>query len=315
MRAVIVNPASSSGRTAARWRRVVAELEAGGEQFEVQLTQGPGDAITMVRRLLADGIRGFVVLGGDGTLGEVVAGCVREDGSGPLHDDIELSVIHQGTGGDLAKGLGIPKDEAGAIACALGGTPRRIDVGAARFVDPSGLEQVRGFVSSANVGMAADVVQQVTGRLKRLGNNGSFAVATVRCLTRNRPRYVRITSRDGLDVQLGIVDIDVCNNRFMGGGMLVAPDAQIDDGEFDVVIISAAGRARLLRTFPKIYSGRHVLDPLVRVERTGELRVEVPAPGAQQEGVVLDGELVGVTPATFTNLARAISVRVPRSEG
>src|SRR5688500_9739264 len=111
MRAIIVNPASASGRTAARWRRIVAALESQGEAFEVLLTTGPGDAIQLARRAIGEGMRGLVVLGGDGTLGEVVAGCLKPDGTGPLSDGIELSIIHQGTGGDLARGLDIPKDE------------------------------------------------------------------------------------------------------------------------------------------------------------------------------------------------------------
>lgn len=320
MRAVIVNPASSSGRTADRWPGIVDALGRDGEQFEVLLTRGCGDAITLTRDAIGDGIRGLVVLGGDGTLGEVVAGCLRADGSGPIVEGLELAVIHQGTGGDLARGLGIPKDEAGAVAVALDGSVRRIDVGVARYRPHPEVEAIadvaddgtrlRGFVSTANVGMAAEVVEKVTGRLKRLGNNGSFAAATVSCLARNRPRPVTLSTREGLEATLDIVDIDVCNNRFMGGGMLVAPDAEFNDGRFDVVVISAAGRARLIRTFPKIYSGRHVDDPLVRVEKTAELSVTAPD-GAQQQGVVLDGELVGTTPATFTVLPGAIGVRVP----
>lgn len=322
MRAAIVNPASASGRTARRWRSIVAALERDGERLDVQLTTGPGDAITIVRRLLADGFRDLVVLGGDGTLGEVVAGCIRPDGSGMARDDIVLSIVHQGTGGDLARGLGIPKDERGAVDVALAGANRRIDVGVATFeahpevtaaadvVD--GTRRSRGFVSTANVGMAAEVVQQVTGPLKRLGSNGAFAVATIRCLASNRPRPVQlhVGADDDAGSRVEIVDLDVCNNRYMGGGMLVAPGAAIDDGRFDVVVIAAAGRARLIRTFPRIYSGRHVHDPLVRVERTDRLRVGVPS-GAQPEGVVLDGELVGRTPAEFRTIPAAISVRVP----
>lgn len=313
MRAAIVNPASDSGRTASRWRSIVARLESDGVPVEVQLTRGPGDGIPIVRRLLDDGIRDLVVLGGDGTIGEVVAGCVRADGLGMVRDDVVLSVIHQGTGGDLVRGLGLPRDESGAIAVALGGVEQRIDVGVASFIGPSG-EQTRGFISTANVGMAAEVVQKVTGRLKRLGHNGSFAAATVSCLTRNRPRAVRIVTDEGLDVDLEIVDIDVCNNSYMGGGMLVAPDAAIDDGWFDVVLIGAAGRLKLIRTFPKIYSGRHIEDPLVRVERTRGLTVQSTGASAP-EGVVLDGELVGHTPATFRVLDRAISMRVAPVRG
>lgn len=322
MRAAIVNPASASGRTARRWRSIVAALERDGERIEVLLTTGPGDAIAIVRRLLEDGVRDLVVLGGDGTLGEVVAGCVRPDGSGMLRDDVVLSIVHQGTGGDLARGLGVPKDEQGAVDVALGGATRRIDVGVATYHALPDVEAAadeledgrrsRGFVSTANVGMAAEVVQQVTGRLKRLGSNAAFAAATVGCLARNRPRPVQlhVGHDDDAGSRVEIVDLDVCNNRYMGGGMLVAPDARIDDGSFDVVIIGAAGRARLIRTFPKIYSGRHVRDALVRVERTDRLRVGVPR-GSEPEGVVLDGELVGRTPAEFRTIPSAISVRVP----
>jgi YegS/Rv2252/BmrU family lipid kinase len=320
MRAVIVNPASASGRTEGRWRRIVAALEAGGEPLDVQLTTGPGDAIACTRRALEAGAHRIVVLGGDGTLGEVVAGCIRPDGTGMVRDDVELAIIHQGTGGDLARGLDVPKVEDAAIDVALNGAVRRIDVGVAEFTTRAGVAPhadpqldgswLRGFVSTANVGMAAEVVQKVTGRLKRLGNNGSFAVATVGCLARNKPRPITLSTREGLAAQLTIVDLDVCNNRFMGGGMLVAPDSSIDDGMFDVIVIAGAGRARLIRTFPKIYSGRHVDDPLVRVERTAELTVSVPE-GADAEGVVLDGELVGSTPATFRVIASALSVRVP----
>lgn len=319
MRAIIVNPASASGRTASRWRRIVASLESNGEAFEVLLTTAPGDAMSLARRAVAEGIVGLVVLGGDGTLGEVVAGCLKPDGSGPLADGIDLSVIHQGTGGDLARGLEIPKDEDSAIAVALGSTRRRIDVGVARFsshpdveaiADVDDGELVRGFVSTACVGMAAEVVERVTGRLKKLGNNGAFAAATVTCLARNRPRPVQLSTREGLDATIDVVDVDICNNRYFGGGMLVAPDARIDDGVFDVVVIRAAGRMKLIRAFPKIYSGRHLHDPLVRVERTNELHVGIPA-GASAEGLVLDGELVGQTPASFQVLPGAICVRVP----
>lgn len=311
MRAVIVNPASASGRTADRWRRIVSALEGDGVRREVELTSGPGDAIRRTRALLADGIRELTILGGDGTIGEVVAGCIRPDGSGMLADDIVLSIVHQGTGGDIARGLGIPKDEAGAVRTEREGTPTRIDVGVATYIPHDGAEpHVRGFASTANVGLAADVVARVGGPLKRFGNNASFALATVSCLARNRPRPVRVTTAEGIDEQLRIVDIDVCNNRFMGGGMLVAPDASFTDGAFDVIMITAASRARLIKTFPKIYSGRHVHDPLVRVERTQRITVQAADGAGGEQGVVLDGEHVGSTPATFTVLPAALSVRI-----
>lgn len=324
MRAAIINPASASGRTASRWRSIVSRIEAHGVHIEVQLTRGPGDGIGLTRRLLQDGFHDFIILGGDGTIGEVVAGCVRPDGSAPLRNDITISVIHQGTGGDLARSLGIPKEEDRAIDVALTGDPLRIDVGIAKFApsqelqvqtaadsDNNGDLLVRGFITTSNIGMAAEVVEQASGRLKKLGNNFSFGLATMRCIGRNRSRSVSIAPDGAPSIDLDVVNIDVCNSRFMGGGMLVAPAASPNDGLLDVVIISAAARTKLLRAFPKIYQGTHVEHPLVRVEKVKTLSVDTPV-GSPAQGVVLDGELIGTTPVTYSVLPSAISVRCPQ---
>jgi diacylglycerol kinase (ATP) len=311
MRAVIINPAAGGGRTDRRWRRIVDALGAHGEQFEVELTSCEGDAIGVTRRLVEDGVRSFVVLGGDGTVGEVVAGCVRADGSGMVEPDVELSIVHQGTGGDVARGLGIPKDEANAIEVARSGARRRIDVGVAHFPGEGAgtAGSTRGFLSCANVGMSAEVVELVTGRLKRLGKQGAFAAATMRCLARNRPRPLLIRTAEGGSFDRDVV-VMAANNQYLGGGMLAAPDALWDDGAFDLVMIAAARRTRLMRAFPRIYSGRHLTLPEVQVERTGSVTLGTPDP-ARPERVVLDGELVGRTPVTFTVLPRALAVRVP----
>ncbi|MCW2959963.1 MAG: diacylglycerol kinase catalytic region [Thermoleophilia bacterium] len=277
-------------------------------QLEVELTSREGAAIGLAQRFVADGFRDIVVLGGDGTIGEVVAGCVLPDGSGMRAADIGLSVIHQGTGGDVAHGLGIPKDEAGALAVARSGALRRVDVGIARFEQGDAL--VRGFLSCANVGMSAEVVELVTGRLKRIGKSGAFAAATLRSLARNRARPMEIRTAEGLELDIDVVDVMAANNRYLGGGMLAAPNAEWDDGLFDLVMIGAARRTTLLRAFPKIYSGRHLSHPIVRVERTASVRL-ASGDAQRPERVVLDGELVGRTPVTFELLPAALGIRVP----
>jgi diacylglycerol kinase family enzyme len=234
--------------------------------------------------------------------------------------DIDLSVIHQGTGGDFALSLGIPKTEDEAIAVALGDQRRRIDASVAFYHVDSQITaladiddanphlRIRGFASCANVGMSSDVVRMVRGRLKRVGNSGAFAVATVRCITRNRERIMSVHA-GGSEVQRGnFVDIAVCTSKYMGGGMFVAPDARPDDGMFDVVMIGGASRFKLLRTFPKIYRGTHVHDPLVSIATCGEVTIDPH--GGRADGVVLDGELVGVTPARFSVIPAALDVRV-----
>ncbi|MCW2950372.1 MAG: uncharacterized protein JWN41_1385 [Thermoleophilia bacterium] len=259
--------------------------------------------------LLARGVRDLIVLGGDGTIGEVVAGCIEHDGHS-MTADVSLACIHQGTGGDFVRALGIPHAQAAAVHTAISGRLRPVDIGVARYIDAhTGAPVTRGFVNVANVGMAAEVVTRDSGSWKRIGRRASFTVATIACLVMNRPRRVRVVTDCGFDKQLAIVDIAIANGTFMGGGMAVAPDAQLDDGELDVIVIGAARRWSLLRVFPRIYSGRHVTHPLVDVVRTRRVHV-ITEDAAMPEGVVLDGELVGHTPAEFAVLPSAIRVRV-----
>jgi diacylglycerol kinase (ATP) len=265
------------------------------------------DAARLARDWVLRGGRELVVLGGDGTVGEVVGGCVADTGDRMLAEGIVLSVVHQGTGGDLVRGIGVPRAAGEAVAVAASGSPRHVDVGVASYTDLAGAQAVRGWVSCCNVGMGADVVARTSGNYRRLGATAGFAASTVATLLRNRPRQVRIGLGGAPPLELGVTDVIAANNRYMGGGMLVAPSASIDDGELDVVVVAGASRTRLLRAFPRIYRGTHVDHPLVRVHRTRELSIE---PHGAPEGVVLDGELVGHTPARFWLLPRSIAFRV-----
>lgn len=308
-RLAIVNPASGSGRTERRWTQIVDALRDRGVDLEVELTTGPCDALRIAREFVTTGGRQLVVLGGDGTLNEVVGGCVAETGDRMLAHGIEIAVVHQGTGGDLARGLGIPKELPHAIAVAAEGDLRTTDVGVAGFLDPAGDRALRGWISCCNVGMGSEVVRRVTTRYKRLGDTAGFALGTIATLLGNSPRPVRLRLGGGELVDVEITDVTAANNRYMGGGMFVAPTAELDDGMLDVVVVTSAPRRTLLRAFPRIYRGTHVDHPIVRIHRTSELDVESLA---EPQGVVLDGELVGTTPARFWLLHRSISFRVPR---
>jgi len=306
---VIVNPASASGRTRDRWPAIVEQLRAAGVDAQAVLTQASGHATEIARAFASRGGTSVVILGGDGTVGETVAGLVRADGSGMVAEGITIAIIHQGTGGDFARGLGIPRDTSEAVTVAASGAVRIVDVPVASMRALTGdATVIRGFANLANIGMGADVVKQVTGRLKKVGNSAAFLVSALHQLMRNRPRPVHVTGNEH-DVQLDIVDVMVANNRYMGGGMLPAPLAELDDGLLDVVMITAASRLRLARKMPMLYKGTHLNDPITRWFRTGDVRIDTPADSPQ--GVVLDGELAGTTPATFHVIGQALGVRVP----
>ena len=305
----IINPASASGRTRDRWPGIIDSLRARGVNVEPTLTHGPGHATQLAREYVDGGGRSLIILGGDGTVGETVAGLVSHDGTGMIAEGVTISVIHQGTGGDFARGLGIPRETDAAVQVAASGSVRQIDVPVATMRElDSDATTVRAFANLANIGMGADVVRQVTGRLKKIGNSGAFLVSALHQLMRNRPRPVHVVAA-GHDHHLEIVDVMVANNRYMGGGMLPAPEALLDDGELDVIMINAVSRLKLASKMPKLYKGTHLTDPITRWFRSPAVALDTP--GNSPQGVVLDGELAGRTPASFHVLARTLGVRVP----
>lgn len=305
---VVVNPASASGKTADRWRGVEAALRDHGLQPLVRLTEAAGHATGIVRDFVNGGGRDIIVLGGDGTIGEVVAGTVTEDGSAMLAPDICLGIVHQGTGGDFARTLALPRSIPDAARVAAIGTPISVDVGVASFAKfgSNNAPVIRAFINNSNVGLGAEVVEKVEGPLKKLGNNLSFGVAAVTSLMRNKPRELSLQVDDGPAISQSVTDLVVSNGQYMGGGMHIAPGAELDDGLLDVTVVGATGRVTLLRTFPRIYKGTHVTHPAVTIQQGERITVDSPDP----QGVVLDGDLVGRTPVSFWMIPRGLSIRV-----
>ena len=306
---VIVNPASGSGRTRGRWAALAGELATMGVDAQVALTSGPSDATRLTRDFVRAGGREVIVFGGDGTIGETVAGFVDERGEGMLAEDITLGIVHQGTGGDMVRGLGIPRGARAALQTICSGTTREIDLGIARYRSRFGDgEEVRAFATNANVGMGADVVEQVTGRLKKFGSSAAFAIASVNAILKVQPKRMIFEGERSGRRELDVLEVMIGNNRYMGGGMMATPDALVDDGELDVVAVTAAGKMKLVSTFPKIYKGAHLGEAIVTTMREPSFTIDMPD---DPQGVVLDGELVGRTPVHFRVLHRAFRVRVP----
>lgn len=305
-RLVIVNPASGGGRTAERWRAIVQSLRAHHVPVRVEVTTASGHATDLAHNFVRGGGREIVAIGGDGTVGETTAGLVDVDGK-LITPDVTLSIIHQGTGGDLARALDIPRRAHEAVDIAANGHPRRIDLGVAAFkVAGSAGQARRAFANCANVGLGADVVSEVTTQLKRLSRSSAFGIAAARCILRNQPRRMTLT-RGGVSDTLDLVELMVGNSHYMGGGMLATPKAQVDDGQLDVVMVQSTSRPRLLVKLPKIYRGTHLDDPITRWFRDTSFSIDSREP----QGVALDGELVGTTPVSFDVIPSALAIRVP----
>ena len=174
------------------------------------------------------------------------------------------------------------------------------------FADGAAAGSARVFANVGSVGMSGAVARRANSMSKRLGGRTVFYYALVREFLAWENTEVTVTS-DGGERRGRMHDVIVANGRWHGGGMKLAPDAQADDGLFDVVLIGDVTKLDFVTTSPKLYSGGHVHHPRVDVLRSAAVAVEaaVPLP------VELDGEVAGTTPVRFEVVPGALRLRAP----
>jgi diacylglycerol kinase (ATP) len=289
----LVNPASANGKTGTRWpslRRRAAELGLEGDELA---SSAPGE-LTELAREAAARYDLLVVVGGDGSLNEVVNGVAGLD--------TELAVIPAGTGQDFGRTHGIPARFDDAVRAAVDGRTLTIDLGHATY---DGGE--RYFANVGSVGMSGAVARRANSMSKALGGRATFYYALTREFIGWRNSEVTVTFEGG--ERRGLMhDVIVANGRWHAGGMKLAPDARADDGVFDVVLIGDVSKLDFVTTSPKLYTGGHVGHPRVEVVRTASVTVAAARPLP----IEVEGEPVGTTPARVEIVPPSLRRRVPR---
>jgi diacylglycerol kinase (ATP) len=306
----ILNPRSNGGRTG-REAKVIAEKIAGAVgPITLATTEGPMSAARIAASALAEGYDHIVAVGGDGTVSEVVNGFFHE--GEPINPQAVLGVVMTGTGGDFRKTFGVASGVDDAIARLARAVPRRIDVGRVQFVDDQGKPRMRYFDNIASFGLSGEVVRSVNRAVvsKMIGGSFAFSWNSAMAMLRYRNKPVRLKVDSVFDGVINASTVAICNGRYFGGGMKMAPEAEPDDGLFDVVMITDTTAGDMLRSMKAIYSGDHLNDPKVRVVR-GQTVIAAPVEETAGRAVYLDidGEAPGRLPATFQILPRALTVR------
>jgi diacylglycerol kinase (ATP) len=304
--ALILNPAAGNGRAGREWPVRAERLRAAGIAFRQMVTCGPGDATLLARQAIAEGAARLIVVGGDGTLNEVVNGYLDADGN-VVQDAPALAVVPLGTGSDFAHGLDI-SGETAAIEVLTTGRPHPLDLGLATYRDTQGHEATRAFVNVADFGLGPETSELIARGSKRLGP-AAYLYGALRAIAAFTPTPIRVEV-DGATVYDGLSGMAVvANGSHFGGGMQVAPSASLDDGAFDIFVLDCASRRTLVtEILPRIYRGTHISHAAIRQARGRTVKIDAAKPFPLE----VDGEIVGTTPAQFSLMPGALRVLVPR---
>lgn len=297
----LVNPAADSGSTGRRWPEIANSAAAAGLNGDVFLSERPGQLTELARRAVEEGATLLVAVGGDGTVYEVVNGIAG-------HPGIDLAILPRGTGRDFVRTYRIPHKLDDALRTARDGHVREIDLGRAHFRSWQGETAESYFTNIASAGMSGAIAKRANEGSKALGGKVSYFWATFAVFSRWRNSEITVAV-DGQSRRALMHDVVVANGRYFGGGMMICPEAEPDDGIFDVLLIGDLTKRDLLLTLPKTYRGKHLPHPKAELLRGSTVEIDAPEPLP----VELDGEQPGTTPARFEIVPRALRLRVPEA--
>lgn len=286
---VIVSPASGKGKALRRLPAIERRLHDSGRSFEIVLTRSLTHGTEAAANAVANG-DAIVIVGGDGLVHSTVQSVAGSDST--------FAVIPSGTGNDFARALGIGSFEQGVDA-ALGELCRRIDLG--KIGD-------RYFCCIASLGFDSDVIEAAE-RVRVIKGSLVYPYAVLKALARWKPAGFTVEV-DGDVQQFRGYSVAVANAGYFGGGMLLAPHADLEDGTLGLVTISAVSRLRFLAQSAKVFRGTHVENSEVSTRQAQMVRVDVDRPFT----VYADGEPVSTLPVEISTAPAALSVLVPNRQ-
>ena len=303
---VIVNPQAGNGRTEKIWPNIESALEKSIGSFEVLQTTCRGDATDLSRRILAVDTVRIVAVGGDGNLNEVLNGFIENDL--PVNPEARLSFVMTGTGCDFQRSLGISGKWQNAAAKLKDAKVRKIDVGKVTYTAADKTQKIRYFDNIASFGLSGAVDHCLEhSRLRNyLGGSPLFLWATIKTVFTHPNQSIRFRIDDGPEEEicsrLGLL----ANGRYFGGAMHAAPEAELDDGLLDLLMLKEISVAKFLWHLPKIYKGTHLKIPEIFFQKVRKFTAE----SSEQVILDIDGESPGYLAATFEVLPKILNLQI-----
>ena len=288
---LILNPAAGKNKGEKAVKKALPLLESKGIQSEVQTSNYEGHSIQLARDFDPSKYDGIVGVGGDGTLFEILNGLLKK------HETFDLPIgqIPVGTGNSFSKDLDIQSVE-DAVEKIAGGNTRKVDVGFFKY--PEGENY---FINLLGTGFVANVAHRAK-KYKTLGPM-SYVLGVFEEVVQLKPVPLEMTI-DGTVYQRDYIFAEICNSTKTGGNMIMAPDAQIDDGLLDIILLNNISKLNLLKVFPQIFKGTHIHDSHAETFKGRHIKIVTETP----QRLTPDGEVFGTTPIEVSILPSKINM-------
>ncbi len=305
---VIVNPLSARGKTAQKWGTLKEILKYHFKEFKYVFTEKPRQATQIARELLNDGFDLIIGVGGDGTLNEITNGFFREDSQKVVNEDAALGIVPSGTGSDFVRFLRIPREFKHSVALIKDSGTRKIDVGKVTFNSPEIREPVRYFINVADFGLGAEVLRNISSIPAEQRNALFYYKGLLSTIKTYNAKKVRVIIDDKEEICDRFLIGAIANGRIFGGGMQVAPEAEPDDGYFDLVLVENMKRFEIIRNSRHLYTGKLHKHPKVKVIRARNIKVFPD--DSEPVYIEYDGEVGMPVPVEFQMMEKAVKFRI-----
>jgi len=313
---LVVNPAAAGGAALKEYEIIKKFLEEGKIKVTTLFSEYATHSINLAKKAFLERFDKIISFGGDGTHNEVLNGIfqgVKEKFKKVIDElsDIEksqlpsLGLVSIGSGNDLRKTLKIPKDIKEALKIAVNGKERLIDAGYFEFKNSEGKDDSRYFLNVLSGGFSGTVTMKANQAKKTMFKNVIYLNALLKTLLFSGIPNGFLLNEDGR-INGKFFEFDVSNGKYFGGGMLVSPNSEIDDGYLDISLFRDYTGIEVLFKIKKLYNGTIIKEKKLYYKKTKEVYIEC-TPKALIEA---DGEVLGFTPIKAKVIKNAIKVIV-----
>jgi YegS/Rv2252/BmrU family lipid kinase len=301
---VIVNPFSARGQTERKWETIRLALKMHFREFKYVFTEKPRQATEIARGLIKDGFDLIIGVGGDGTMNEISSGFFSDYSGKAINQDAALGMIPSGTGSDFIRFMKVPREFEKSAALIKNSKNKKIDIGKITYGNANRKEQY--FINVADFGLGAEVIRKIANVQSTRRGALTYYRGLLTTIMNYRSKTVTLAIDGQQQLQGEYLIGAVANGRIFGGGMIIAPQAEPDDGYFDLVLIKDMKKLEIIRNSRHLYAGTIAKNPKVVILKARNIKVQ------SQEEVYTeyDGEMGEKLPAEFSVIEKALNFRI-----